>query len=98
MNGQLFVDGSGELKTKKEESLSTGNGKFSAANCPCIGQKKVDMYDMDLEVFHKALDGGVVPPFPLSGTEFETGLPTKGIGWSRLTFAELQKNLLRRLN
>ncbi|GFY91461.1 mitogen-activated protein kinase phosphatase 1 [Actinidia rufa] len=87
MNGQFFVDGSGEVKTKKEERLSAGNGKFSAANCPGIGQKKVDMYDMDLEVFHKALAGGVVPPFPLSGTEFETSLPTIGIGWGRLTFA-----------
>ncbi|XP_057502722.1 protein-tyrosine-phosphatase MKP1-like [Actinidia eriantha] len=66
-------------------TIENGNSKFSTANSPCIGQKKVDMYDMDLEVFHKALAGGVIPPFPLSGTEFETSLPTRGIGWSRLT-------------
>ncbi|KAL2547062.1 protein-tyrosine-phosphatase MKP1-like [Forsythia ovata] len=50
----------------------------------CIGQRKVDEYDVDFEIFQKALSGGVVPPFPLSGTESETCLPARENGWSRL--------------
>ncbi|OIT32315.1 protein-tyrosine-phosphatase mkp1 [Nicotiana attenuata] len=49
-----------------------------------IGQKKVGEYDLDFEIFYKALTGGVVPPFPLSGTESEMHLPARENGWSRL--------------
>ncbi|GFY88208.1 mitogen-activated protein kinase phosphatase 1 [Actinidia rufa] len=95
MNGQRFVDGCGEVNTNKDERLSAGNSKLSATNCSGIGQKKVDVYDMDLEIFHRALSGGVVPPFPLSGTEFETSLPARGNGWGKLMISSgLTKDII----
>ncbi|CBI33014.3 unnamed protein product, partial [Vitis vinifera] len=52
--------------------------------CPGIGERKVNEYDLDFEIFHKALAGGVVPPFPLPGTGSETCLPARENGWGRL--------------
>ncbi|TKY47697.1 Protein-tyrosine-phosphatase MKP1 [Spatholobus suberectus] len=46
--------------------------------------RKVDAYDLDFEIFHKALAGGVVPPFPLSDPGSETCLPAREHGWARL--------------
>ncbi|KAL2519619.1 Dual specificity phosphatase [Abeliophyllum distichum] len=57
---------------------------IASSSHQCIGQRKVDEYDVDFEIFQKALSGGVVPPFPLSGTESETCLPARENGWSRL--------------
>uniref|UniRef100_A0A5B6YHI7 Putative Mitogen-activated protein kinase phosphatase 1 isoform 2 n=1 Tax=Davidia involucrata TaxID=16924 RepID=A0A5B6YHI7_DAVIN len=68
------------------------NGQLLPDNCSGkavsdmdgVGQRKVDEYDQDFEVFHKALAGGVVPPLPLSGTGCETCLPARENGWHRL--------------
>lgn len=49
-----------------------------------VGNKKVDEYDQDFEIFHKALAGGVVPPFTSSGSACETHLPARENGWGRL--------------
>ncbi|KAL2559880.1 protein-tyrosine-phosphatase MKP1-like [Forsythia ovata] len=49
-----------------------------------IDQRKVDEYDQDFGIFHKALSGGIVPPFPLSGSGSETCIPARENGWSRL--------------
>ncbi|KAA8529655.1 hypothetical protein F0562_034245 [Nyssa sinensis] len=75
-NGQLLPDGCSKAVIKEEERLSTGSDM--------VGLRKVDEYDRDFEVFNKALAGGVVPPFPLSGTESETCLPARENGWCRL--------------
>ncbi|XP_027334644.1 protein-tyrosine-phosphatase MKP1-like isoform X2 [Abrus precatorius] len=48
------------------------------------GPRKVDGYDLDYEIFHKALDGGVVPPFCVSNAGSETCLPAREHGWARL--------------
>ncbi|KAL6969370.1 Phosphoric monoester hydrolase [Sarracenia purpurea var. burkii] len=72
-NEELLGDGCGE----EEE-----NDRISGASYAGIGQKKVDLYDLDFEIFHKALDGGVVPLFPLSGTRSETCLPSRENGWN----------------
>lgn len=58
-----------------EDELSTWFG---------LSEKKVDIYNQDFEIFHRALMGGVVPPFPLSGTVSETHLPARESGWGRL--------------
>ncbi|CBI16806.3 unnamed protein product, partial [Vitis vinifera] len=55
-----------------------------AAAYQMVATKKVDEYNLDFEIFHKALAGGVVPPFPLSGTGSETCLPARENGWGRL--------------
>lgn len=49
-----------------------------------IGGRKVSEYDLDFEIFHKALAGGVVPPFSVSSAGSETCLPARENGWSRL--------------
>ncbi|KAF3796811.1 Protein-tyrosine-phosphatase [Nymphaea thermarum] len=49
-----------------------------------VGLKKVDSYNLDFEIFQRALTGGVVPPFSLSGIGLETHLPARENGWSIL--------------
>ncbi|RYR31111.1 hypothetical protein Ahy_B01g055898 [Arachis hypogaea] len=45
---------------------------------------KVGCYDVDYEVFQKAIVGGFVPPFPSSEDEHETHLPARESSWSAL--------------
>ena len=78
--GQLLADGSNKVGSRDESSLSSEKDKV----CPGVGERKVDEYNLDFEIFHKALAGGVVPPFPLSGTGSETCLPARENGWGRL--------------
>ncbi|XP_057754991.1 protein-tyrosine-phosphatase MKP1 [Arachis stenosperma] len=48
------------------------------------GERKVGSYDVDYEVFQKAIVGGFVPPFPSSEDEHETHLPARESSWSAL--------------
>ncbi|XXG88766.1 hypothetical protein AAC387_Pa12g0938 [Persea americana] len=73
--GQLVVDGMGKSSRKKQIDIAMRVG---------VGCKKVDSYDVDFEIFQRAVRGGVVPPFPLSGTGSETRLPARENGWCRL--------------
>lgn len=47
-------------------------------------ERKVDAYDVDFEIFHKAIRGGFVPPFSSSQNEHETHLPARENSWSLL--------------
>jgi hypothetical protein len=47
-------------------------------------ERKVDSYNVDFEIFHKAISGGFVPPFASSGTNQETHLPARESEWSVL--------------
>ncbi|KAJ8548348.1 hypothetical protein K7X08_030817 [Anisodus acutangulus] len=78
----FFSGGCGKEKTKVEASFLAGNNMNTNYINQYIGQK--NEYDLDFDIFCKALAGGVVPPFPLSGTESETCLPARQNGWSRL--------------
>lgn len=49
-----------------------------------IGVRRVEAYDLDFEIFQKALAGGVVPPFSVSNMGSETCLPAREHGWARL--------------
>lgn len=49
-----------------------------------VGKRRVELYDLDFEIFRRALMGGVVPPLAMPGTEAETRLPARESGWSRL--------------
>ncbi|XP_058193804.1 protein-tyrosine-phosphatase MKP1-like [Rhododendron vialii] len=64
-----------------KELLADGSGENGSA---FDGERKVDLYDKDFEMFHKALSGGIVPPFPLSGARSETCLPARENGWGIL--------------
>ncbi|KAI5431516.1 hypothetical protein KIW84_035630 [Lathyrus oleraceus] len=48
------------------------------------GERKVDAYNVDFEVFGKAIMGGFVPPFASSENEHETHLPARESSWSVL--------------
>ncbi|RZB96704.1 protein-tyrosine-phosphatase MKP1-like [Glycine soja] len=50
-----------------------------------IRPRRVEEYDLDFGIFHKALAGGVVPPFSLSNAGSENCLPARENGWGRLT-------------
>ncbi|KAK8478855.1 hypothetical protein V6N13_090425 [Hibiscus sabdariffa] len=71
-SGQLSADGCDRTEVRQVVSII------------CVGERKVDDYDLDFELFHKALAGGVVPPFSVSNTESETCLPARENGWCRL--------------
>ncbi|KAL3511355.1 hypothetical protein ACH5RR_030756 [Cinchona calisaya] len=73
-----------EGKAETAEGSSVGSSNVTAATCPHLGGRSVLEYDLDFEIFHKALAGGVVPSFPLSGNGSETHLPARENGWSRM--------------
>ncbi|KAK7295677.1 hypothetical protein RJT34_18588 [Clitoria ternatea] len=58
------------------------NSKSSSRILP--GERKVDAYDVDFEVFKKAIMGGFVPPFTSPEDEHETHLPARESNWSVL--------------
>ncbi|KAK9090294.1 hypothetical protein Sjap_023471 [Stephania japonica] len=49
-----------------------------------VGGKKVEAFDIDFDIFEKALSGGVVPPFPYLEAGGETQVPARESGWYRL--------------
>ncbi|PON91471.1 Dual specificity phosphatase [Trema orientale] len=57
-------------------------GKSSTRICP--GERKVESYNVDFEIFQKAIMGGFVPPFASSENEHETHLPARESSWSVL--------------
>lgn len=48
------------------------------------GKRRVELFDLDFEIFRRALKGGVVPPFPMPGSSSETRLPARENGWNLL--------------
>ncbi|VVA13302.1 PREDICTED:-tyrosine-phosphatase [Prunus dulcis] len=82
-SGVLAEDHS-KTDVRKVETLSSGGDKVAASRCVPVGERKVVEYDLDFEIFHKAIAGGVVPPFSVSNTESETCLPARENGWGRL--------------
>ncbi|XVF85078.1 hypothetical protein PTKIN_Ptkin17bG0089500 [Pterospermum kingtungense] len=77
--GQLSADGCDRAEVNKVDNLDA-----EMAATIRVDERKVDDYDLDFELFHKALAGGVVPPFSVSTTESETCLPARENGWGRL--------------
>ncbi|KAI9128439.1 hypothetical protein K1719_001432 [Acacia pycnantha] len=58
------------------------NGKSAINISP--GERRVDSYNVDFEVFQKAIMGGFVPPFASAEDELETHLPARESCWSVL--------------
>lgn len=48
------------------------------------GDRKVDAYNLDFEIFQKAIEGGFVPTLASSNNEHETHLPARENSWSSL--------------
>ncbi|XP_020231917.1 protein-tyrosine-phosphatase MKP1 [Cajanus cajan] len=48
------------------------------------GERRVEAYDVDFEVFKKAITGGFVPPFASSEDDHEIHLPARESSWSAL--------------
>uniref|UniRef100_A0A2P2JDK5 Protein-tyrosine-phosphatase MKP1 n=1 Tax=Rhizophora mucronata TaxID=61149 RepID=A0A2P2JDK5_RHIMU len=83
-NGQIIADGCSKVEVKREDDLLSVDAAIAATICKGVGEKKVDDYDLDFEIFNKALSGGVVPPFSVSKADSETSLPARENGWGRL--------------
>lgn len=69
------------MDTQESEDLLKGHAKELRLS---VGNKRVDSYDVDFELFRRATVGGVVPPVPSSGAVSETRLPTRENGWGIL--------------
>lgn len=82
--GQSLADDCSKVEVKEEDAGSPGSVKVAEENYSGFGERKVDAYNLDFELFLKALAGGVVPPFSVSNTGSETCLPARENGWSRL--------------
>ncbi|XP_041000403.1 protein-tyrosine-phosphatase MKP1 [Juglans microcarpa x Juglans regia] len=63
-----------------------GNGAEVGQSTVTIfpGDRKVVPYNVDFEIFQKAIRGGFVPPFASSENEHETQLPARESSWSVL--------------
>ncbi|CAN8254526.1 unnamed protein product [Cochlearia groenlandica] len=48
------------------------------------GDRKVEAYNLDFEIFEKAIEGGFVPTLASSNNEHETHLPARENSWSSL--------------
>lgn len=66
------------------DGFCSAKGQVDIAHMAGVGNKRVDSYNIDFELFGRAISGGVVPPFPLSGAEGETHLPARENGWDIL--------------
>lgn len=65
-------------------SFLSGKEEVDAAHRVGVGNKRVELYDIDFELFRRAIIGGVLPPFSISGSGAETHLPERESGWGKL--------------
>lgn len=72
------------VKSEEEKGLSSGSSIVPATFVPYLNPRKLDEYDLDFEIFYRALAGGVVPPCPSSEAGSETCLPSREDGWNRV--------------
>lgn len=82
VRGQFFADGCNKKGVKNEQVSFSGGNKIATVMQDGAGE--INEYDLDFELFHKALAGGVVPPFSVSNAGLETCLPARENGWCRL--------------
>ncbi|KAK6790300.1 hypothetical protein RDI58_014100 [Solanum bulbocastanum] len=66
------------------DKLKNGGDVVESSSKVSPGERKVDNYDVDFEIFQKATSGGFVPPFASCETEHETHLPVRESSWSML--------------
>ncbi|KAM3236683.1 hypothetical protein P3L10_016720 [Capsicum annuum] len=66
------------------DKLKNGGDVVESSSKVCPGERKVDTYNVDFEIFQKATSGGVAPPFSSCDAEHETHLPVRESSWSML--------------
>ncbi|PHU18546.1 Protein-tyrosine-phosphatase MKP1 [Capsicum chinense] len=66
------------------EKLKNGGDAIESSSKVCPGERKMDMYNIDFEIFQIATLGSFVPPFASCETEHETHLLVREISWSML--------------
>lgn len=76
----IHLDKPGMGTQEAEELLKVHAEEFRLS----AGNKRVESYDVDFELFRRATVGGVVPPVPSSGAVSETRLPARENGWGIL--------------
>ncbi|KDP26678.1 hypothetical protein JCGZ_17836 [Jatropha curcas] len=91
--GPIVIIKEGEEPSEFWDALANGQNEPNVSqkveaqpfgNNGMVMARKVDDYDLDFELFHKALAGGVVPPFSVSNAGSETCLPARENGWGKL--------------
>ncbi|KAM3345323.1 hypothetical protein P3S68_025032 [Capsicum galapagoense] len=66
------------------DKLKNGEDAVESSSKACPGERKVDTYNIDFEIFQIATLGGFVPPFASCETEYKTHLPFRESSWSML--------------
>lgn len=80
VSGQNSADSSGG-KVQRLDSSYTTEDRILKITSVKVGGRKVEEYDPDFEIFHRAISGGVVPPLDRFNTESENYLPSRENGW-----------------
>ncbi|KAM3345330.1 hypothetical protein P3S68_025039 [Capsicum galapagoense] len=75
------------------DKLKNGGDVVESSSKVCPGERKVDTYNVDFEIFQKATSGGVVPPFSSCDAEHETHLPVRESSWSMLRRKFVSENM-----
>ncbi|PHT49141.1 Protein-tyrosine-phosphatase MKP1 [Capsicum baccatum] len=66
------------------EKLKNGGDAVESSSKVYPGERKVDAYKIDFEIFQIATSGDFVPPFASCETEYETHLLVRESSWSML--------------
>ncbi|PHU18540.1 Protein-tyrosine-phosphatase MKP1 [Capsicum chinense] len=66
------------------DKLKNREDAVESSSKACPGERKVDTYNIDFEIFQIATLGGFVPPFASCETEYKTHLPVRESSWSML--------------
>ncbi|KAM3344933.1 hypothetical protein P3S68_024642 [Capsicum galapagoense] len=72
------------------DKLKNGGDAVESSSKVCPGERKVDMYNIDFEIFQKATWGDFVPAFASCETEHETHLPVRKSSWRMLSITYSQ--------
>ncbi|PHT48891.1 hypothetical protein CQW23_13099 [Capsicum baccatum] len=59
------------------DKLKNGEDAVESSSKVCPGERMMDMYNIDFEIFQITTLGGFVPPFASCETEYETHLPVR---------------------
>lgn len=77
-----FWDAFSNLLPLMDKSVKMESGGSAIKTCNV--QRKVNAYDVDFEIFQRAIKGGFAPPLASSENEQETHLPARESCWSAL--------------
>ncbi|KAI4368469.1 hypothetical protein MLD38_017025 [Melastoma candidum] len=75
-----------ELSPNGSDRVDDGvhGNRFARDDVGGVAERRVSAYNVDFEIYAKALAGGVVPPFSATCSDSETCLPARENGWDKL--------------